>query len=73
MPCASFSCLTVPVELAAMFRYIVVGIAEIVAAVFDCVKECIKLKLNLWLTAPRRTTPTRLLQLTGRWQHDGIM
>ena len=32
---------------------------------------CVKTKkLNLWLTAP---LSTRLLQLTGRWQYEGIM
>ena len=31
-------------------------------------------KLNLWLAAPKGATPVIiLLQLTGRWQYDGIM
>ena len=30
-------------------------------------------KLNMWLTAPKGARSTRLLQLTGRWQYDGIM
>ena len=39
-----------------------------------CLARRLKKKFNLWLMAPKGATPvTRLLQLTGRWQYDGIM